>query len=125
MTLVRILGKEGDVGGLRAEIGVKQMNEDDDKAPRATRVQIFGREYLLQSDESAEYAHTVASYVDQRMAEIASRRNLADPARAAIMAAMEIADELLQRRDSRGRASDRAAEALDRLGRRMDGTQRG
>lgn len=103
---------------------MKQMSEDDDKAPRATRVQIFGREYLLQSEESAEYAHSVAAYVDQKMAEIASQRNLADPARAAIMAAMEIADELLQRRDSRDRAGGRAADALDRLGRRMDGAER-
>ena len=107
---------------MHAEIGVKQMSEGDDKAPRATRVQIFGREYLLQSEESAEYAHSVAAYVDQKMAEIASERNLADPARAAIMAAMDMADELLQRRDSRDKSSGRAAEALDRLGRRVDDT---
>ena len=101
------------------------MNQGDDKVSRATRVQIFGREYLLQSEESAEYTHGVASYVDQRMAEIATQKNIADPARVAIMAAMQIADELLRRRRSCDEASGRAEEALGKLGRTVDGTGRG
>ncbi len=98
------------------------MDQDEDAAARATRVQIFGREYELQSQESAQYAHEVASCVDRKMVEIASERNLADPARVAIMAAMAIADELVSRKQERVRASDRAEAALGRLERRTDGT---
>ena len=91
----------------------------------ATRVTIFGRDYQLHSDESAEYTNKVADLVDRKMAEIASERNLADPARVAIMAAMEIADDLLARRAQGGRERGKAAEALGKLERVLDGAGRG
>ena len=103
----------------------KRMNRGDGVPSEATRVTIFGRDYQLHSDESPDYTNKVADLVDRKMAEIASERNLADPARVAIMAAMEIADDLLTQRAQGGRERGKAAEALGKLERVLDGVGRG
>lgn len=98
------------------------MQKNDDKGAEVTSVTIFEREYPLQSHESPEYTRKVAELVDRKMAEIASRRNLADPTRVAIMAAMEIADQLLRNRTRRETNSRRTAQAVARLGAFIDDT---
>ncbi len=95
---------------------------ETDKSSEITHVTIFGREYPLSSQESADYASQIADFVDRKMTEIASQQNLADPTRVAIMAAMDIADQLLRRQGQREAESERAAKAVQRLGRFLDGT---
>ena len=101
------------------------MEVRDDKRPEITHVTIFGREYTLQSDESPEYTSKIADFVDRRMTGIASEQNLADPTRVAIMAAMDIADQLLRRKEQQEAESERVTKAAQRLGRSLDGTDRG
>ncbi len=99
---------------------MKTMQLRDDKRPEVVTVSIFGRDYPLHSEESAEYTNRIAELVDRRMAEIASAMNLADPTRVAIMAAMDIADQLLLHRKRQGECSERTEDALQKLGRILD-----
>ena len=67
-------------------------------ARNKTSVRIDGHEYVLAGDESEEYMHEVAIYVDRKMTEInASFENLST-SMVAVLAALNIADELLKER---------------------------
>ena len=72
------------------------------------QVEIFGKTYTLVSDQPEEYARRIAEDVDRRMTAIAAERNLADTTKIAMMAAMEIADELMRTRE-KGSAAVAAA----------------
>ena len=75
------------------------MAEAERNEPRITNVTIFGREFPLSSEESPEYTLRVADFVDRKMSEIASEQNLGDPTKVAIMTALDIADQLLRRKE--------------------------
>ena len=63
------------------------------------KVVIYNQTYSLRSDHGPDYIHELAAYVDKRMAEIASATMTVDSLRVAILAALQIADELYQARD--------------------------
>lgn len=63
-------------------------------ANQGTPVQIFGQVYRLRSDEDADRVRQIAEMVDQRMNRIADRGASADNYRIAVLAALELADEL-------------------------------
>lgn len=89
---------------------------------RPVPVTIFGQEYTLRTDEDGAYIEGLASYVDERMRLVADRTRTADTAKIAILAALNIADELHKGGrgrsdappDEAGRAS-RIEELLDRV----------
>ena len=99
------------------------MNRADDLRPEVTSVRIYGREYPLSSGESIGYTREIAAFVDHEMTRIASDENLADAAKVAIMAAMDIAEQLLIQKERDEAVRRRAAEASDRLGRSLDGRE--
>ncbi len=101
------------------------MGERDEKRSEITTVTILGDEYLLHSDKSSDYTLRIADFVDRRMVETASEQNLADPTRVAIMAAMDIADQILRHRDRRKTERERATAALQRLGQYLDQSEDG
>jgi cell division protein ZapA len=68
-------------------------------ANQGTPVQIFGQVYRLRSDEDADRVRQIADMVDQRMNRIADRGASADNYRIAVLAALELADELHALRD--------------------------
>ncbi len=69
------------------------------KANQGTPVQIFGQVYRLRSDEDADRVRQIAEMVDQKMNRIADRGASADNYRIAVLAALELADELHTLRD--------------------------
>jgi cell division protein ZapA len=69
------------------------------KANQGTPVQIFGQVYRLRSDEDADRVRQIAEMVDQKMNRIADRGASADNYRIAVLAALELADELHALRD--------------------------
>lgn len=93
----------------------------DDYELQTTRVVIFGQEYVLKSNESEAYTQEISQYVDQKMKQIAHEMNLGDTAKVAIMAALEIADRLLQDRSLQNAEQTRAIAAGQRLGKLLDG----
>ena len=60
------------------------------------RVQVFGSEYRIASDIDPEHIREVASYIDQKMREIASALALRNRSTVAILTAVNLADELFK-----------------------------
>jgi len=61
-----------------------------------TSVQIFGQEYKIRGFEDRSYVERVAGYVDEKMKELARNSSSIPQERLAVLAALNIADELLQ-----------------------------
>ncbi|MFA5028563.1 MAG: cell division protein ZapA [Candidatus Methylomirabilota bacterium] len=79
---------------------------------RTTDVEIFGERYSLRAGEGPEYLHRVAEYVDQKFREVAKESPTLIPSKIAVLASLNIADELFKRQE----AGDRfAATILARL----------
>jgi cell division protein ZapA len=66
------------------------------------QVEIGGRTYTLRGDRDPRAVKELAAFVDQRMAEIAEQTLTVDTTRVAILAALNIADELFASRDGKG-----------------------
>ena len=59
------------------------------------KVTIYGQEYTIKAPADARYIKNIAEYVDQKMREIQEELNTPQvPAKVAILAAMNISDEL-------------------------------
>ncbi|MGB5304432.1 MAG: cell division protein ZapA [Gemmatimonadota bacterium] len=70
-----------------------------DGAERATvRVTIFGEEYAIRTDAPQEYTLECARYVDDAVQQAHVRGQVAEPHRAAVLAALQITDELFRTR---------------------------
>ena len=64
-------------------------------------VNIFGQEYTLKGDADSDYVQKVAQFVDERMNEVARNSSVASTAKVAILAAVNIADELFREQQKR------------------------
>ena len=78
-----------------------------------TTVQIFGQEYKIRGFEDKSYVEKVAGYVDGKMGELAEGSSSLSRERLAVLAALNIADELFQE-------TRRSSEALVSIERRAD-----
>ena len=67
------------------------------------KINIYGTEYPIKSDSeaNAEYIRLVAEYVDKKMREIDQTTLAKSSLKVAILAALNITDELFQERDSK------------------------
>lgn len=82
------------------------------------KVEIFGQEYKIKGEGDPTYIHRIAGYVDSKMREIAHSSGIMSQSRIAILAALNITDELYQERAARARAGEelgRAAAKLDEV----------
>ena len=64
------------------------------------RVTIVGEEYSIRSDASADHTESVARYVDQAIRRIRSNAPPVESHKVAILAALQITDELFRLRES-------------------------
>lgn len=72
-------------------------------AMKSMQVEIFNQSYTVRGDLDEAYVASIARYVDGKMRDIASSTRTVDTLRIAVLAALNIADELhaiRQRRDS-------------------------
>jgi cell division protein ZapA len=67
----------------------------------SVRVTIVGEEYTIRSDESAEHTRAVAKYVDEVIRSLMNSGAVVESHKAAILAALQITDELFKVRQSR------------------------
>lgn len=72
----------------------------------SVQVQIYGEEYTVRSEGDVQYIRDVAGYVDQKMREIAASLSNRSAARVAILAALNIAEELMAEKQKRESGSD-------------------
>jgi cell division protein ZapA len=63
---------------------------------QATRVSIFGGEYSIRGEADPEYIKRVATYVDGKMREIDGELKVPSVSKVAILASLNIADELFK-----------------------------
>ena len=61
-----------------------------------TTVQIFGQEYKIRGFEDKGYVEKVADFVDEKMRELSKGTSSLSQERLAVLAALNIADELFQ-----------------------------
>jgi cell division protein ZapA len=81
------------------------MSDGGEKA--TVRVTIFGEEYAIRTDAPEEYTLECARYVDDAVQQAHVRGQVAEPHRAAVLAALQITDELFRlRRDQAKHAGD-------------------
>jgi hypothetical protein len=65
-------------------------------------VDLLGASFVIQSTESPEHLARLATYLRARIEEVKSRYSFADPLTVALVAALNVADELFRERDGRG-----------------------
>jgi cell division protein ZapA len=86
--------------------------------PEIVSVEIRGQRYPIRSNLDANYVNGLATYVDEKMRAAAESTPSGDSLRLAVLAALNIADELFRCQDvqqaRRGALAERT-EALERL----------
>lgn len=70
----------------------------DNNQSQTVKVVIYNQTYSLRSDHDPAYIQELARYINERMNEIAHATMTVDSLRVAILAALQIADELFQSR---------------------------
>lgn len=93
-----------------------------DTSEQTIRVEIYNQTYSIRSDGDNDYIHELAEYVDRKMREISSGTMTVDSLKVAILAALHIADEFYQLRNSQSQSdaqlaarSSECSEMLDRI----------
>ena len=71
------------------------MNE-----PMKTTIRLLGNDYTITCNDSEEYVHRVAFYVDKKLTEVTSRNSRLSTNMAAVLASVNIADELFKTKES-------------------------
>ena len=66
----------------------------------STRIEIFDQSYQIRGEIKPDYVMELAAYVDKKMREVAGASKTVDSLKVAVMAALNIVDELFQERDS-------------------------
>jgi len=84
------------------------------------RVTIFGEEYTLRSEAPEEHTRACAQYVDEAIRDAHLQSHVSEPHRAAILAALEITDQLFRVREEAESRDERLAERLESLRRRVE-----
>lgn len=85
-----------------------------------TRVNIFGREYTIRGAGSPAYISEIAHYVDMKMRQMTDNATLASEAKVAIFAALNIADELYQKREQHEELDENQSVELTHLTDRIE-----
>lgn len=84
------------------------------------QVQIFGHSYTIRGEADHEYIMEVSSYVDRKMREITERLPVASLSKVAILASLNIADELFKERKGREQQTRQLSERTARLNAVLD-----
>jgi len=82
---------------------------------KTVRIEIFGNEYNIRGQADPQYITRVAAYVDQKMREINEKLALPTLSQVAILASLNIADELFRERDERQRSVQMVRDKADHL----------
>lgn len=76
-----------------------RRNPEPDMSKRPYNIEIAGQQLPLRSDEGEHYLQDLARSVQERIDRVFDRRRGPVPARAALLVAMELADELYREKD--------------------------
>jgi cell division protein ZapA len=62
------------------------------------KIEIYDQSYNVNADQNEDYLKELASYVDGKMREVAQATRMVDSVKVAVLAALNIADELFSAR---------------------------
>jgi cell division protein ZapA len=79
--------------------------------PDLVHVEIFGQTYAVRGGEDPGHVEKIAAFVDARMQDVSRSSGAVDSVRVAVLAALNIADELFQ---ARGQTREVEKKALHR-----------
>ena len=99
------------------------MSGKDDSS--LVRVTIFGEEYQIRTDPGKEYTLGCAKYVDDAIQEAHVRGHIAEPHRAAILAALKITDELFKSREDVDKLSEVVQLRVSELAKQLEAVAKG
>jgi len=110
-------GGVGPVGAQRPELLVGRFWRGGAVSTKkhAVKVMIGGEEYTVRSDLPPEYTREVASFVDQALKKVLSQGPIVETHKAAILAALDITNELFQAKKGEREVAARLAALADDL----------
>ena len=79
------------------------------------RVNIFGSEYTLLSDNNEEYVKEIAAYLDKKMREMDKNQLIKSSSRLAILTALNITEEIFKEREYRKKVIDQLNEEVRKV----------
>ena len=77
----------------------------EEKGKNRVTVKIMGEEYILRGSSSTEDMYKVGRYVDQMMKSLAEKKIQMSKQKIAVLAALNLADELIKLKEDRQSAS--------------------
>ncbi len=89
---------------------------------RQLRIEVLGTSFTIQSDESAEHLARLSAYVKSKIEEVKGRYTFADPLTIAVLAALNIADDMFKSREGKELpgTGEEISNVAERLLSRMD-----
>ena len=87
---------------------------------RVIPVEILGQRYPIRTALDADYVVQLAAFVDEKMKAAVESTPSGDSQRVAVLAALNIADELFRCRDATDRRNGQLAERTEELERLLD-----
>ncbi|MDF1535230.1 MAG: cell division protein ZapA [bacterium] len=87
--------------------------------PGRVDVEIFGKVYTVRGDKDPDYVRRVAEFVDRKMREISQVTETVSTSRIAILASLNIADELMTLLEESEELKVRIRDLTDRIGRSL------
>ncbi len=85
------------------------------KSTTTLEVEIFGDTYHVRGDNDSEYLQELAALVDEKMRNVATHLKTLDRTKIAILAALNVADELVQCRKDQGGGNEALTEKITKL----------
>ena len=89
-------------------------------AKNMVQVQIFGHSYTIRGEADQAYILSVAAYVDRKMREVTEKLPVESLSKVAILASLNIADELFKERGKREKQEEQLQHRAARLNAVLD-----
>ena len=89
-------------------------------AKNLVQVQIFGHSYTIRGEADQQYILGVAAYVDRKMRDVTEKLPVASLSKVAVLASLNIADELFRHLESSRASAGTVAERAEELERILD-----
>ncbi|MCJ7813739.1 cell division protein ZapA [bacterium] len=84
------------------------------------RVRIYGAEYSIRGPSDANYIKVIAEYVDNKMREVDKNVRVDSSLKVAILATLNITDELFKEREDKERIRIQLEDKIKKLNARID-----
>jgi len=87
---------------------------------RSVTVEVGGQKFTIRTDADAEYVRSLAAFVTEKIVEVKSSTRTFSTHALAILAALNIADELFSSRQNQAELRRRVREKAERIGELLD-----